>query len=283
MRFFVKSILLFTLIIATAQPAWSQRIKASVDLKAEKLHQDRRLDLQDLDRLIKDYIENNDWTDTGDETEEITVSITIAIDNVASTFEEVYSARFHVFSTTGYQEVDKEWRFAYKRNQPMIFDYNMFDSLTGLIDFYMYIIVAEELDKYGQYLGDKYFRRAQQICQLGKSDRYNRWWDKRDIYVQRYLRESHKPFRDMTSWFYAANYWLNEGDMDEAKAAAEETLKLLNIVYNNTYEQEFRVDFFRREYKNVAKVFSQFGNLIDRIIEIDPERKDYYLGFKQGG
>jgi len=281
MRQIISSIIitLFLLCFLPAEHVQCQYIKANVSTKLEKLHQDRRSELQELDQMIKEYIESNQWTDDNYPINDFTVSITIAIDNVQSTFEEVYSARFHIFSTTGFQDVDKQWRFPYTRNQPMLFDPNIFDGLTGLIDFYMNIIVGEELDKYEQYGGSPYFSRALQICHLGKSDRYNRWWDKREQYVQRYLRESHKPFRDMTSWFYAAQYWTDEGNADEARTAAEETISFLDKVIQNTYEQEFKVEFFRREYKNVAAVFSQFDDLYAKIMEIDPERKDFYINF----
>ncbi|MFC1734021.1 DUF4835 family protein, partial [candidate division KSB1 bacterium] len=206
---------------------------------------------------------------------------TISIDNVQSSFEDLYSARFFIGSSTGFQDVDKEWRFPYRRNQMLLFDHNIFDGLTGLIDFYINIIIGEELDRYSEFGGSAFYSRAQQISQLGKSDRYNRWWEKRSDYARRYLQESHKPFRRMSAWFYAAHYWTLEGVEDEAKIAAAETLKLLKEVNRNTFEQEFKVNFLNRELNNLAHVFSQFDDMYMNLMELDPEHKDFYLNYRK--
>ncbi len=277
--FFSIFILILVQIVVIFSTVNAQYVKANVTVKLEKLHQDLRLDMQNFHAEVREYIETNEWSDDKSAFDEITVTITIVIDNVSSSFENVYSARFHIFSTTGFQEGDKEWRFPYRRNQIMLFDPNIFDSLTGLIDFYIYILIGEELDRYEQYGGEMYFNKALLIAQLGKSDRYNRWWEKRETYIRRYLAESHRPYRDMSSWFYAAHYWTLENDYDESELAAEETLKLLKIIAANTFEQEFKVNFFRRNYKNIALVFSPFENMYSEIIKIDPERKDFYENF----
>jgi len=276
------SVYVYTLLLLPlSQAAHAQYIKASVSVNVDKLHQDQQIKLQNFAGVVQQYIESNLWSQDKNAFGDIAVSITIVIDNVRSSFEDVYSARFFIVSTTGFQDADKEWRFPYMQNQSLLFDPNLFDGLTGLIDFYIYILIGEEVDKYEPYAGTPYFNKALQICQLGKSDRYNRWWDKREQLIRKYLRESHKPFRNMTSWYYAAHYWTLEDNREEAKNAADEVMKLLKEITNTPEEREFLLNFFKKEHQNLALVFFPYQTLFNELITLDPERKEFYLNYRK--
>lgn len=269
-----------SVVLMFSNESYAQYIKANARVQMEKLSQEQRFELRDFDKLIKEYIESNQWGER-DAFDEFNVDITIGINNVRSSFEDVYSALFLMKTSNGYQAADKEWQFPYMNNQILRFDPNIFDALTGLIDFYIYIAIGEEIDKYESLGGLDYFNKAFQISLYGKGDKYSKWWDRREKIIDAYLDESHKPFRNMTSWLYAANYWLIENNPDEAKVAAEEAMKLLKEVIQIPSERNFYTNFFKKKYMYLANIYSPFDDLYKDLMELNPENKEFYLNFKK--
>jgi len=268
-----------SIFILNLQPVFGQKIKANVSIKLEKLYQEKRMELRDFDRSIQSYIESNKWSD-GKIPFEIMVNIEMVIDRIQPSFEDVYSARLFISSaTTRFYKVDKEWRFPYRINQMLLFEPNIFEGLTGLIDYYIYIIIGEYLDRKEKFGGELYFNRAYEIAKLGQMDRYPRWWEKRAEFVWRYLKESHKPFREMTSIFDAALYWHKEKDDKEKKAAADDTMELLKKVVKEPSERDFIKDFFAREHANLAAIFASDTTQYKLLIELDPDHKEFYLNY----
>ena len=256
-----------------------QIIKTDVTVKLEKLYQEKRAELQGFDRNIKHYIESQRWTD-GQIPFEINLKIEIVIDRVRPSFEDVYSAQMFVASqSTGYKKMDREWRYAYQNNQPLIFDQNIFNSFTSLFDYYIYIIIGELLDRYNLYGGEEYFVKSLEIARMGQADKYNRWWDRREEYVLNYLRESHKLFREMTFAYDAAMYWYVDNNEEETKFAAGTVIELLENVADNPIEKDFLKDFFSSEYSNLAALFSADTSQYSILLKIDTNHTEYYKNF----
>ena len=267
-----------SIFILNLQPVFGQKIRANVTVKLERLSQEKRIELQDFDRNIQRYIESNKWSDEKIPFE-IDVNIEMVIDRILpSSFEDVYSARLIISSPTFYK-VDKEWRFPYRVNQVLLFAPNIFEGLTGLIDYYIYIIIGEYLDRKEKFGGELYFNQAYEISKLGQMDRYNRWWEKRAEFIRRYLAESHKPFREMTWTFDAALYWNKEKNDKEKKTAADSTMAFLKNVVKDPLEEDFIKDFFAREYTNLAAIFASDASQYKLLIEFDPDHKDFYLNY----
>ena len=280
MRTYLQLFAIFlSIFILDLQPVSGQKVQANVSIKLEKLYQEKRMELRDFGRYIQEYIESNRWGD-GDIPFEINVNIEMVIDRIQPSFEDVYSARLFISSsTTRFIKVDKEWQFPYRINQVLIFEPNIFEGLTGLIDYYIYIIIGEYLDRMERFMGESYFNKAYEIAKLGQVDRYSRWWEKRVEFVRRYLLESHKPFREMTYTFDSALYWHEEKNIKEEKAAADTTMALLKKVVKDFTEEEFLKDFFAREYTNLATIFASDTTQYKLLIEFDPEHKEFYLNY----
>lgn len=276
-RFFSVLAIIFA---AGIPPLAGQSVKTNVTLKLERLNQEKRFELQGFDANIKHYIESQRWTD-GRIPFELELEIEIVIDRIQPSFEEVFYGQMFIASkTTGYKKVDKEWRFAYRVNQPLIFDPNLFDSFTSLFDYYIFIIIGELLDRFDRFGGEQYFNQAYAISQLGQSDRYNRWWDRREQYVLDYLHESHLPFREMTQAFDAARYWLLDNNEEERKLAANAAFELLKKVARDPDEKDFMKDFFSREYTRLAAVYISDSLQYSTIMEIDSDHTDFYKNFR---
>jgi hypothetical protein len=65
--------------------------------------------------------------------------------------------------------LDDSWSFPYTRNQPFQRDYNRYDNLTGLIDFYVYIALGLDFDSYELYRGTPMYQKARDISQRAQT------------------------------------------------------------------------------------------------------------------
>ncbi|MFC1564114.1 DUF4835 family protein [candidate division KSB1 bacterium] len=257
------------------QTAFGQNIKAEVVVKLEQLPHEKRIELQNFSEIIKQYLETTRWNDQKLPFD-IELNVQILLERFAVTYEDTYFARFFINSSTGYQESDKYWQFPYRKNQPLMHNLHLFNGLTGLLDFYMFIILGEEFDKFSQFGGGDFFRKAHTVAQYGKSDMYNKYWNYRENIIQKYLRESHKPFRELTAAFYAANYWHFEKNKEQASAAAEETMKYLKQLAGNYEENEFLIDFYKRNHRILAPVIRTYTTEYEKLMELDPAHKEFY-------
>jgi len=260
-------------------PVNAQNFTASVSINVEKLYSDKRQDLSGLDRSIKNYIESNRWSN-GKIPFKIDVIVQIIIERIQPSFEDVYSARLYMVSTAaGFTKVDKEWQFPYRLNQPLIFGSNPFNGFTGLIDYYLYIIIGEFLDRAAYLGGEDSYKTALNIARIGQADRYNHWWDKREDFVQQYLRNSHKKFREMMFIYNTARYLQTQKNSTALKSAADSTFSLLKQVSDITEDQEFLADFFKIEYANLASIFAKDTVQYNMLIKLDPDHSEFYKNF----
>lgn len=270
-------IILFVLLAITlsGKISFSQNIRAEVKINTEKLSQDKRHELQNFDQIIKRYLENGDWM-SGIEPFDLKLNVQILFERFNSSYEESYSAKMYIFSNTGFVEVAKSWDFPYQRNQQLAYNPNIYDGLTGLFNFYINIIIGEQLDRYETFAGQNYFIKALNIAQYGKADRYNKYWNRRETFLRKYLTESHKNYRAFTAAYYAATYYDYENNAKEARTAAADCVDLLKKAYADPNEKEFLLNFFRKEAKTIGGIFKKWSKDYEVLFEIDPEHKDLY-------
>ena len=259
-------------------PVYSQDFESNVSLNAVKLPEEVRFDYLDLPQKLSLYMDNYDWSN-----EELPYSIEL---NVNIFFEQIYRgyedairARFIVSTNTGIQYADKEWRFPYKKGDLIDHNNPEFSPFLGLIDYYLYIIIGDEMDMLGEHLGTPFYRKADEVCNLGKFSRYPWWWDKRQEKIRYILSEEHKPFRSMLAYFNLALYELETDNRIDALKFGLEAIKILESIIDIYEEQEFCEDFLNRNYREFNKLASIPGGEIikETLIKIDPEHEDYYI------
>ncbi len=264
-------------LIIPASTAFGQRIKADVTVNLEQLVPEQQFELQNVHNIIKQYFEFSSWPE-GKYDYEISLKIQIVIDRMQSSFEDVYHGRLFIASDeTGFKEVDRRWRFPYQQNQPLSLNLNLFDGLTGLLNFYTLIVIGEYMDRLEHFAGDSFFRQARNIALFGRADRYNFWWDKREEFIAGYLNESHKVFRAMTAFYDAALYWKSVNNEEEKLYAMQEAIKLLEETAKIPAEEKFLKNFFDKEYSQLSALFATNSNILDILAKLDPNRQNTYL------
>jgi len=132
----ILTFLLFSILQAATCHIFGQDFISKITLNAQKLPEEVRFNYVDLPQVLTNYVENFDWSN-----EELQYSIEL---NIAIYFEDIYrgyqddiKGRFLVSTNTGIQYADKEWRFPYKKGDPIDHLNPQFSPFLGLIDYYL--------------------------------------------------------------------------------------------------------------------------------------------------
>lgn len=74
------------------------------------------------------------------------------------------------YTTTLLNFKDSKIDFAYNENEPLVFSETTMESnLTGILNFYAYLILALDFDSFSLHGGDPFYERLENIVQLGQS------------------------------------------------------------------------------------------------------------------
>jgi len=169
----IISLILFSILLTFVSKA--QEIECIVDVVTESLSQEHKMNLESFKYKIEDYINSNKFSDVDWEGPKIPVSISIQI---VPTGQRTYAANMFIISKRTISEEKEEaavhirfedngkWNFEYSPGLSLSFDYNRFDNLSSILDFYMLLVIGLDLDTYEELGGDGCFRRAKNIFDL---------------------------------------------------------------------------------------------------------------------
>lgn len=74
------------------------------------------------------------------------------------------------YTTTVLNFKDSKIDFAYNENEPLIYSETTMESnLTGILNFYAFLIMALDFDTFSPHGGDPFYERLESIVQLGQS------------------------------------------------------------------------------------------------------------------
>jgi len=201
----------------------AQKVRAEVKTILEKLPLDKQEKLRDFASRVQDYINNYRWTEDQD-AGEIRLSVQMVLEDISVSGEDRYRAELLVSLVSSpvspksdLQFYDRRCRFAYQKNEPLVHSEGVFAPLTGLLDYYVCLILGGEFDKYGKLLGDPYFQKARDVAEQGKFSRgqFTEGWDLRLEQAKKFLSEDFRKFREMKDYYFYGLTWVPE---DENKA-----------------------------------------------------------------
>ncbi|MFQ5569959.1 MAG: DUF4835 family protein, partial [Rhodothermales bacterium] len=142
-----------------ASTAQAQEFNCIVRVNYSQLSGAKYTYLEELQRDIMGYLNNNTWTeDRFQEEERIECSMDVIIEEALTltSFRArlVLTSRRPIYGTTQnsniFQVNDEEWQFDYAQGSPLIFEVERFDPLASLIDFYAYIMLGYDYDSFSE-------------------------------------------------------------------------------------------------------------------------------------
>ena len=254
---------------------WAQQPNAQVKLMLERLPLEKQQKLKNFAEDIEAYVNDYDWTGEGAD-EDIPVTIQIFLTDNSVSYEDRYAGTFLVTNNSDIQYFDKYWRFPYQAGESFTHNENIFHPFTGFIDFYVYLILGGEYDKYGRFLGTPYFERAKSITgQAQFNSRFILGWKERTELIDEILSDENKPFRVMKDLFFLGLSYVGEEDSTAHKYCAQ-SLALLDEILAKNPDDKPTFQFLQAHRAEFIEVFQDDTALLKKLIQLDPENAETY-------
>ena len=246
----------------------AQEIDCSVDIVTENLSQDHTTNLESFKTKIMDYINSNKFSDLDWEGPKIPVNISIQLIPIGT---RNYTANMFVAAKRTISEEDDEaavaimfedigkWNFEYSSGLSLSFDYNRYDNLSSILDFYMLIIIGLDLDSYEELSGDVCFRRAKNIFDVATSRNAPGWGSFSDEYGKHTLISDLMSLRLAGFRKLVLEYYLD--GLELLKTNRAEALK--NIASTISAMADFKERYINPSHYMDAWFFAKCNELCD--------------------
>lgn len=256
----------------------SGQVTADVKVIIEKLPLEFQEKTRDLNAKLNTYIETARWADA-DALPQVNVSVQMFLTHIPSNVEDRYKCEF-LISSSDVQYFDKRVRFAYDPTMQLTYNEQSFNPLTGVVDFYMNMILGSELDKYSTLGGDVHYKRALNIASLGKFTRpeFVFGWDEREQLAKRVFQEPFVTFRKMKDYYFYGLY-IKDEDLEQARQYLRQALKMIEVVMQKQQNLEEPKQFLDAHYLTFLKMFKDAKNksdVFEKLMELDPDHKELY-------
>ena len=294
----IKILIILMIIFGVAK---AQELNSRVQILAPNISNINKKNLEVLQNNIKDFLNNNKWTNTtylAQERIECNFVITITGWDGNSNYSaeaQIQSSR-PVFGSSYYSTIlninDKDFDFNYNEGQSLDFsDQNYISNLSSLLGYYAYTIIGLDKDSFSKLGGTQFYARAQNVLNVAQTAG-NKGWKAFDGLRNRYwLNENllNNGFKELRVFIY--DYHLNGLDLLQENPT-NGTKKIISIL--PTLQQMdkqklgsiFPNAYFSSKAEEITNVLS-LADPLDRIkaynllSDIDPANISKYEGLKK--
>ncbi len=286
MRRFILFLALFLVVTCAAETLRAQKVVASFKVIRDKL-QGRNLDLFDgLEGKVLDYINNYDWSRSEDPTP-LNLDFQMFLDRVV---EDAGSKRvvatLYVTNGKELQFLDNGCTFVLSKGTLFYHDETRIEPLLSIFDFYVNVMLGDEMDALGKYLGTPFFQKAKSIASQAKSlVAYNaKGWDDRLSRADLFLDPRYQDYRIMKDQYYEALFRFENGEVQTARKTLRTVVSTMETLLNDVITKNHTERFLQVHYLEICRVFeaSADKSLFDRLIQLDPRNADTYRKYRDG-
>ncbi len=252
-----------------------QQIKADVEVRLDRLPQNKQQQLQRLHDDIRSYLNDHDWT--GDHLDQpVGLTVTIFLADASTAFESRYSGNLLVSNDVDLQYYDRYWRFPYQAGDQLQHSTGVYDPFTGVIDFYVYLVLGSEYDKMGLFAGDRFYEKAKMLAEQAKFNApFLLGWEERQRYIDKVRSEDYKPFRRAKDEMFLG-FSLIEEDNETAKKHCVNALNLLDAFLKHFPENNEALRLARAYHADYFEFFGNDADIWKLYIKLDPENTSTY-------
>ena len=274
----LKWSLLFLIITGSAQLT-AQVVQCRVTLSADRLLPEDQAILAEIPRQLTDYINNYTWAN---EHPDIVIqsSLNIVIETVTRRDAgRIYRGQFLVNSKSGENYLNKATEFPYQTGQSFELQDALFIPLLGLVDYYINMIIAGELDSYILKGGNLYYDKARNIADNYLVSNSSLGWRGRLDDAVLITDGDHAFLRDAKFYFYEGLFYVEyRNDYQKAPEYCNKVVELLGQVYRLRPNSSALKRFLDAHYQEFCKLFeydSDPANL-ERMTDIDNRHRETY-------
>jgi len=270
----VTKMLGIVFLVSAVTALYAQQMESSVKILLERLPLEKQQKLKNLSDELENYMQDHDWTGSGED--QFKTSISIFLQDISVNYEDRYSGTFVISNNDDVQFYDKYWVFPYQAGEPIYHDETIYNPFTGLIDFYTYLIIGSEYDKFGKFLGDPFFEKARNIAnQAAFNVQFNKGWRERTELITYLMSDTNKPFREAKDAFFLGMSYAGEEDTT-AQKYCRQALDLLEEALRVTELKDMIMHFIEAHHLELIDMFKGDAEALEQLIKIDPDRASQY-------
>lgn len=271
--------LIFIGLYTFPKQTFAQRLEAQVSIDLRTLPLDRQDKLRDWAEKVQHYINGYDWNEDPWQTiVYINIQLT-RLEDMSSGAEERYKGTIVIDNNYDIQFSDKRWRFAFQSADQIVHEENAMNSFTNMFDFYLYLILGHEFDKWSTFGGSIYYEKARHIAEQSKFGlgRYIDGWDRRLELVNYFLSDRHKLFREMLDYYFYGLSFVNV-DNAEARKHCATAINMLDKIISNDPENEYAKKFIDAHHIELVEIFRRAKDKepIRMLLVLDPSHERIY-------
>jgi len=291
----MKKLILFVLIFTTYN--FSQELNCNVLVNYQNLPVKNRELLVDFKNVVMNYMNSTRFTEEAWDGDKIDCTLNIFFTGASSDVD--YSAQIVVVSQRPiYKSTrnspmltinDGKWTFKYEVGQSMYANFDAFDPLTSLLDYYALIIIGFDMDTWSEFGGTPYFKKAFNIVNLASNSQnrngwlansspYNRWGLVNDLQSEKYA-----SFRSaIFDYHYGIDIFAQNKQIGQAKI-----VEPIDILYN-IYQKEGIIKsvlvkvWFDAKYGEISDHLKDYPDktIFAKLKKIDPSHTSRYESAK---
>ncbi len=270
-RFVIYSIVILLMSCALVI---GQEIEATVEVVLDKLPIENQEKLTNLSGELERYLNRYEWCQN-EYGYKVPVSVNVYFEEAKATSrEDRYEARFIISNQSDVQYSDYRWEFNMDQN-PQLEHSATYDPFTGLIDFYVYLILGFEFDRTEKLGGRDYFQQARNVLEQAKFGRFIRGWDRREDILEDILSDEDQPTREMRFYYYTGIYYYEFHELPDAKLYLKKALSYFENLPDDAMDR-----FYSLNYHQMGLALKQLDmqGELELLMRIDklPEHRIHY-------
>ncbi|SFH16353.1 type IX secretion system protein PorD [Pedobacter insulae] len=297
----MKKLACFLLILLSYGYVYSQELNAKVQVLAPNVSNINKKNLEDLQTVIRDFLNNNKWTnDTYLPQERIDCNFVLTLtgwdgNSSYSAEAQIQSSR-PVFGSSYFTTLlnmnDKDFDFSYNQGQTLDFsEQNFITNLSSLLAYYAYTIIGLDKDSFSKLGGELLYNKAQSTLNIAQTAGSKGWKAFDGLRNRYWLNENllNNSFQELRVFIY--NFHLNGLDLlqenqTNALKKIVNSLSLLQQMDKQKLGSIFPNVYFASKADEIVNVLS-LAEAQDRIKAynflsvIDPANISKYEGLKK--
>ena len=187
--------------------AFSQITDVNININSRNIKNNKNQYLEKLKNDIEFYLLSNNFLETTNENIKFSIDINIILESISD--NDVVSAHV-IFSNRKDQLLLSDGiDFEYKLGQNLIYT-TTYNPLASFLNYNIFIILANELDKYSYKGGENYYIRSEDIAFQATISDYPRRWNKRLKHIKQV--KDNLYLRNIKHLYHKINIYLNNSD-----------------------------------------------------------------------
>ena len=264
-----KLVFLFALFLMNGNVS-SQEINCLVNVNFDQIAGSNRQVFQTLETAIKEFINQEKWTNRVVQIEErvdcvMNIIITSRDNNTFTASLQVQSSRpvyGSSYSTPLLNLKDNDFTFKYNEFDPLIYNRNSFDSnLISTIVFYVYTILGVDADTFSKYGGETELKEAQNVMLQAQQSGLASWQNvvgkqNRFLLIDNLLAPKLKVFRDALYDYHILGLDNFAANKEYGKQALEDSVLSIENIFNKTVGNYLIRIFFDAKADEIVSIYS---------------------------